>query len=79
MHWMSRAHGATDTQQFRVFGMLCSGRLNKQIAYDLQIAEATVKAHMTPSCASSARPTARRRYYSPVTWCSTERDQTTAR
>jgi DNA-binding NarL/FixJ family response regulator len=35
-------------QQFRVFGMLCSGRLNKQIAYDLRITEATVKAHMTP-------------------------------
>jgi DNA-binding NarL/FixJ family response regulator len=34
-------------QQFRVFIMLCSGRLNKQIAHDLQIAEATVKAHMT--------------------------------
>jgi DNA-binding NarL/FixJ family response regulator len=34
-------------QQFRVFGMLCSGRLNKQSAYDLQITEATVKAHMT--------------------------------
>jgi DNA-binding NarL/FixJ family response regulator len=34
-------------QQFRVFGMLCSGRLNKQIAYDLAITEATVKAHMT--------------------------------
>ncbi len=34
-------------QQFRVFGMLCTGRLNKQIAYDLQITEATVKAHMT--------------------------------
>jgi DNA-binding NarL/FixJ family response regulator len=34
-------------QQFRVFTMLCSGRLNKQIAYDLQITEATVKAHMT--------------------------------
>ena len=34
-------------QQFRVFGMLCSGMLNKQIAYDLQITEATVKAHMT--------------------------------
>jgi DNA-binding NarL/FixJ family response regulator len=34
-------------QQFRVFGMLCSGRLNKQIAYDLDIMEATVKAHMT--------------------------------
>ena len=34
-------------QQFRVLGMLCSGLLNKQIAYDLGIAEATVKAHMT--------------------------------
>jgi DNA-binding NarL/FixJ family response regulator len=34
-------------QQFRVFGMLCSGRLNKQIAYEMQITEATVKAHMT--------------------------------
>ena len=34
-------------QQFRVFSMLCSGRLNKQIAFDLQITEATVKAHMT--------------------------------
>ncbi len=34
-------------QQFRVYGMLCSGRLNKQIAYDLRIMEATVKAHMT--------------------------------
>jgi DNA-binding NarL/FixJ family response regulator len=34
-------------QQFRVFGLLCSGRLNKQIAHDLQIMEATVKAHMT--------------------------------
>jgi DNA-binding NarL/FixJ family response regulator len=34
-------------QQFRVFGMLCSGMLNKQIAYDMQITEATVKAHMS--------------------------------
>jgi len=34
-------------QQFRVLGMLCAGRLNKQIGYDLQITEATVKAHMT--------------------------------
>jgi DNA-binding NarL/FixJ family response regulator len=34
-------------QQFRVFGMLCSGRRNKEIAYELQITEATVKAHMT--------------------------------
>jgi DNA-binding NarL/FixJ family response regulator len=35
------------TRQFRVFGMLCSGRFNKQIAYELQITEGTVKAHMT--------------------------------
>jgi DNA-binding NarL/FixJ family response regulator len=34
-------------QQFRVFTMLCSGRLNKQIAHELQVTEATVKAHMT--------------------------------
>jgi len=34
-------------QQFRVLGMLCAGRLNKQIAEELQITEATVKAHMT--------------------------------
>jgi DNA-binding NarL/FixJ family response regulator len=34
-------------QQFRVLGMVCAGRLNKQIAHDLQITEATVKAHMT--------------------------------
>ncbi len=34
-------------QQFRVLGMLCAGRLNKQIGADLNITEATVKAHMT--------------------------------
>jgi DNA-binding NarL/FixJ family response regulator len=34
-------------QQFRVLGMLCAGLLNKQIGEDLQITEATVKAHMT--------------------------------
>ena len=34
-------------QQFRVFGMLCSGRRNKEIAGELKITEATVKAHMT--------------------------------
>jgi DNA-binding NarL/FixJ family response regulator len=34
-------------QQFRVFGMLCLGRVNKNIAFELQITEATVKAHMT--------------------------------
>lgn len=34
-------------QQFRVLGMLCAGRLNKQIGESLQITEATVKAHVT--------------------------------
>jgi DNA-binding NarL/FixJ family response regulator len=34
-------------QQFRVLGALCSGLLNKQIAYELDVSEATVKAHVT--------------------------------
>lgn len=33
--------------QIKVMQGVSSGRLNKQIAYDLGIAEATVKAHMT--------------------------------
>ena len=34
-------------QQFRVLQMLGEGRLNKQIAYDLNVSEATIKAHVT--------------------------------
>ncbi len=34
-------------QQFRVLQMLSTGQLNKQIAYDLGVSEATIKAHMT--------------------------------
>lgn len=34
-------------QQFRVLTMVCEGLLNKQIAYDLGVSEATVKAHVT--------------------------------
>lgn len=34
-------------QQFRVLSMLCAGLLNKQIAAELGVSEATVKAHMT--------------------------------
>lgn len=33
--------------QFRVFGLVAAGRLNKQIAFELDISEATVKAHMS--------------------------------
>ncbi|MDR3419224.1 MAG: response regulator transcription factor [Nevskia sp.] len=34
-------------QQFRVLMMLADGRLNKQIAGDLNVSEATIKAHVT--------------------------------
>lgn len=34
-------------QQFRVLQMVSSGQLNKQIAYELNVSEATIKAHMT--------------------------------
>ncbi len=34
-------------QQFRVLGMVAEGLLNKQIAYELDVSEATIKAHMT--------------------------------
>lgn len=34
-------------QQFRVLTMLSSGLLNKQIAWELGVSEATIKAHMT--------------------------------
>ncbi|TVS09622.1 MAG: DNA-binding response regulator [Wenzhouxiangella sp.] len=39
--------GDLTPQQFRVLMMLADGLLNKQIAYELGISEATVKAHMT--------------------------------
>jgi DNA-binding NarL/FixJ family response regulator len=34
-------------QQFRVLSMLCSGQSNKRIALQIDVSEATVKAHMT--------------------------------
>jgi len=34
-------------QQFRVAGMVNQGLLNKQVAYELNVTEATIKAHMT--------------------------------
>lgn len=34
-------------QQARILQLICQGKLNKQIAYDLSIAETTVKAHIT--------------------------------
>ncbi|GEK15262.1 response regulator transcription factor [Aliivibrio fischeri] len=38
---------ALTPQQYKVLGMLSDGLLNKQIAYDLEVSEATIKAHMT--------------------------------
>jgi len=38
---------ALTPQQLRVLGMLSDGKLNKQIAYDLDISEATVKSHVS--------------------------------
>ena len=34
-------------QQFKVLSMLSEGKLNKQIAFELSVSEATVKAHVT--------------------------------
>jgi DNA-binding NarL/FixJ family response regulator len=38
---------ALTPQQLRVFMMISEGKLNKQIAHEIQVAEATVKAHVT--------------------------------
>ncbi len=38
---------ALTPQQFRVMTMLADGHLNKQIAWELGVSEATIKAHMT--------------------------------
>ena len=46
-HDLAQAIAALTPQQFRVLGMLAEGQLNKQIAYELNVSEATVKAHMT--------------------------------
>ncbi|SFE03478.1 response regulator [Roseivivax sediminis] len=39
--------GSLTNQQARILALICSGKLNKQIAYELSIAETTVKAHVT--------------------------------
>ena len=38
---------ALTPQQYKVLSMLSDGLLNKQIAYELHVSEATIKAHMT--------------------------------
>ena len=39
--------GLLTRQQARILQLICEGKLNKQIAYELAIAETTVKAHVT--------------------------------
>lgn len=43
---MARLSSLTN-QQARILDLICEGKLNKQIAFDLTIAETTVKAHVT--------------------------------
>ncbi|MEM9248919.1 MAG: response regulator transcription factor [Pseudomonadota bacterium] len=42
-----RRLGSLTPQQTRILTLICDGLLNKQIAFELSIAEATVKAHVT--------------------------------
>ena len=44
---LARRIASLTPQQLRVLLMLADGRLNKQIAGDLDVSEATIKAHMT--------------------------------
>ncbi|MBB5187992.1 MULTISPECIES: response regulator [Zhongshania] len=44
---MARDIASLTPQQFRVASLLVQGLLNKQIAYELDITEATIKAHVT--------------------------------
>ena len=44
---IAEALASLTPQQFRVASMLVEGLLNKQIAYELNVKEATIKAHMT--------------------------------
>ena len=44
---MARRLASLTPQQIRVLMMLSQGLLNKQIAYELSVSEATVKAHVS--------------------------------
>jgi DNA-binding NarL/FixJ family response regulator len=44
---VAEAVASMTTQQFKVASMLVEGQLNKQIAWELGVKEATIKAHMT--------------------------------
>ncbi|MGF1687781.1 response regulator transcription factor [Photobacterium japonica] len=46
-HALTERIAALTPQQYKVLSMLSDGLLNKQIAYELNVSEATIKAHMT--------------------------------
>lgn len=46
-HELAQRISSLTPQQFRVLMMLADGRLNKQIGGDLNVSEATIKAHVT--------------------------------
>ncbi len=47
LHEVSQRIADLTPQQSRIMGLICAGKPNKQIAYELSLAEATVKAHIT--------------------------------
>ncbi|MCP1200636.1 response regulator transcription factor [Notoacmeibacter sp. MSK16QG-6] len=47
MEDISRKIAHLSQQQTRILGLICEGKPNKLIAYEMQLAEATVKAHIT--------------------------------
>ena len=44
---LSQKIASLTPQQSRILQLVCEGKLNKQIAYEMSLAEATVKAHVT--------------------------------
>ena len=47
VHEISQRIMQLTPQQSRVMRLICAGKQNKQIAYEMNLAEATVKAHIT--------------------------------
>lgn len=47
LHEISQRIADLTPQQSRIMSLICAGKPNKQIAYELSLAEATVKAHIT--------------------------------
>ncbi len=47
LHEISQRIADLTPQQTRIMNLICAGKPNKQIAYEMSLAEATVKAHIT--------------------------------